>query len=642
MNEFLAYTFVGLLYGSAYAIAASGLVLTYTTTRVFNLAHGAIGMLMAFIFWQLTVVEHMNRLLAIALILLVIAPALGILIERVAARNLGDAPVSVSLVVTIGLFVLIIGIAQQIWPADIGRSVAPFFDGDYFTFGTFRLTYHYALTIVLSIVIALVLYVLLNRTRVGTSMRAVVDNRELLGLFGGAPARVSMISWALGSSLAALAGILLVSVVGLDYYQLTFLVIDAFAAAMFGRLTSLPMTFAGAMLVGFGQGYASYLPQWQLLQGIRDALPTIVLFIVLVFLPQIRLRVGQIRGVIAAPVPTKMRTAQVGATAIIVLAILASQFSDTNVLRLGEGIGFGIVMLSLVLITGYGGYVSLAQLSFMGIGAAVVCKLDTANPLAVVLAVIIAGAAGALVALPVLRLTGLYLALATFAFAELMDKLLFQTNILFGFGGFLHAKRLDLVGYGFGSTAAFVTLMVVVFVLIAVGLLALRRGPLGRILIAMRDSQIACGTLGLNQRWFRVGIFSLSAAIAGLGGALYAELRGSTSAVEYQSFQGLLLILLAVIWGVTSMTGAFLGGMALMLLPVITSSYPSAGGIEFLVIGGGAVLLGRDPNGLANYLFTGTRMVLAQIPLLSRLNSPPGTQRARPEPEKQAVTHGVA
>ena len=113
----------------------------------------------------------------------------------------------------------------------------------------------------LSAVVAAGLYVLLNRTRTGTSMRAAVDNRELLGLFGGSPRRVSTLSWALGCSLAALAGILLVSQVGLDYYQLTFLVIDAFAAAMFGKLQSLPLTFIGAMVLGLVQGYAGYLPQ---------------------------------------------------------------------------------------------------------------------------------------------------------------------------------------------------------------------------------------------------------------------------------------------------------------------------------------------------------------------------------------------
>ena len=646
MNEFLAYTFVGLLYGSAYAIAASGLVLTYTTTRVFNLGQGAISMLMAYTYWQLKVSDGLPTWLSIALVLLVIAPALGVLIERVAARNLGNAPVSVMLVVTIGLFVLIIGIAQQIWSASTGRSVNPFFPTDSFTIGTFHLSYHNAITIVLAVVIAAALYVLLNRTRVGTSMRAAVDNPELLSLFGGAPNRVSMLSWALGSSLSGLAGILLVSTVGLDYYQLTFLVIDAFAAAVIGRLSSLPMTFVGAILVGLGQGYSGYLPQWQVLEGFRDALPTIVLFVVLIFLPQARLRVGQIKGVLAAPVPSRFRSAQIGVLTVIAVGVLASAFNPTNQLELGEGLAYALVMLSLVLVSGYGGFVSMAQLSFMGIGAAVVCKLETHNPLIIVLAVVVCGLAGALVALPVLRLTGLYLALATFAFAQLMDKLVFQTNALFGFGGQLHAKRPHILGFTFESYGPYVTLMGVVFVLVAMGLLVLRRGALGRILIAMRDSQIASSTLGLNQRWFRVGIFALAGAVAGLGGAMFAELTGNASANQFQALYGLEVLLLAVIFGVTSMTGALLAGMAYMYLPIFTSQHPNLGGVTFLVIGGGAVLLGRDPNGLTNYMFTGTRWVLDRIPgmtrLIARAERVPTLRHQGEAAEQQVVSHGAA
>jgi len=544
--------------------------------------------------------------------------------------------------VTIGIFVLVVGAARTIWSSTEGRSVDPFFGSDYFTFGTFRLSYHQALTIILAAVIAGAIYVLLNRTRIGTSMRAAVDNRELLGLFGGAPDRVSMMSWALGSSLSAVAGILLVSQVGLDYYQLTFLVIDAFAAAVIGRLTSLPMTFLGAILVGLGQGYSGYLPNWQLLDGFRDALPTIVLFVALIFLPPVRLRVGQIKGVVAAPIPTRVRTGGFSVATLIVIAALASQFSDAHQLELGQGLAYAMVMLSLVLISGYGGFVSMAQLSFMGIGAAVVCKLETHNPLIIVLAVLVCGAAGALVALPVLRLTGLYLALATFAFAELMDKLVFQTNALFGFGGQLFAKRPHIFGYKFESYGPYVTLMGVIFVLLAVGLLVLRRGPIGRILVAMGDSQIASSTLGLNQRWFRVGIFSLSAAIAGLGGAMFAELDGNASAIQFQSLQGLLVLLLAVIFGVTSMTGALFAGFAYMYLPIFTSDYPKLGGVTFLVIGGGAVLLGRDPNGLVNYMFSGTRWVIARIPGLSNLIERTDHLALRGEREPQVVSHGAA
>jgi branched-chain amino acid transport system permease protein len=647
VNEFLAYTITGLFTGAAYAIAASGLVLTYTTTRVFNLGHGAISMVMAFVYWQLTVKSHMPALAAALLILFVIAPLLGILLERVMMRGLGEAPVSVSLVVTIGLFVLMIGVAQQVWPATTGRAPVPYFFGsDAFTIGTFRVSYHYVLTISLSMIVAAGLYVLLNRTRVGTSMRAAVDNRELLQLFGASSERVSRASWAVGSSLASLAGILLVAYVGLDYYQLTFLVINAFAAAMLGRLQSLPLTFLGAVILGLGQEYlVGYLPTSQLLDGLQASLPALLLFIVLIFVPQVRLRVGQIKGILSAPVPSATRSLQVAAALVVVAAVGAPMLSATDTQRAGLALAYALVMLSLVLLTGYGGYVSLAQFAFMGIGAAVVAKLDTTSPLAVVLAVVIAAAVGALVALPVLRLTGLYLALATLAFAFLMDKLVFQANFMFGFNGSLNAKRVSIFGLDFKSANSYVILMTVLFTLVALGLLVLRRGPIGRLLIAMRDSPAACGTLGLNQRWFRVALFATSAGIAGLGGAMYAGLRETAGAPDFQALSGLLLLLLAVVCGVTSMTGAALGGVLLMLLPVLQSQFKALGGLEFLLIGIGAVSLGRDPNGIANHLFTWGRWLRLRIPIFTPAQAPTPTSAPmmiEARETEQVAGHGVA
>ncbi|MDP9092362.1 MAG: ABC transporter permease [Actinomycetota bacterium] len=644
MNAFLSFTFAGLFTGAAYAIAASGLVLTYTTTRVFNLGHGAIGMVMAFVFWQLTVKDHMPRLVAALLIVLVIAPLMGVVLERMMMRGLGDAPVSVSLVVTIGLFVLLIGIAQQVWPATSGRApVAPFFGSKAITIGTFRLSYHFLLTIVLSVIVAAGLYVLLNRTRVGTSMRAAVDNRELLALFGANAGRVSRASWAVGSSLASLAGILLVSYVGLDYYQLTFLVINAFAAAMLGRLQSLPLTFLGALILGLGQAYfVGYLPTTTFFNGLQASLPAILLFVVLLFVPQVRLRVGQIKGILSAPVPTARRALEVGVAVIVAAAVIVPMLSQTNIQRGGLALTFALVMLSLVLLTGYGGYLSLAQASFMGIGAAVVAKLNTSSPLAVILAVLITAAVGALVALPVLRLTGLYLALATLAFAFMMDSMVFQANFMFGFNGSLNAKRMSLFGYDFGSSGAYLILIVVVFVIVSLALLVLRRGPIGRLLVAMRDSPAACGTLGLNQRWFRVGLFATSAGIAGLGGALLAGMRETISALDFGALQpGLLLLLIAVACGVTSMSGALLGGMALMLLPVLESQFKSLGGLEFLIIGVGAVSLGRDPNGIANHVFAWGRRARSLV----AIRTPSAGAETVDQPvreSEQVVGHGVA
>jgi branched-chain amino acid transport system permease protein len=649
VEAFISFTLTGLFTGAAYAIAASGLVLTYTTTRVFNLAHGATSMVMAFVYWQLHVSSGLPTWLSLLLVLGVIAPVYGAVLERVVMRGLGDAPVSVSLVVTVGLFVGLIGVAQQFWPP-AGRNISQFFGYDTLPVLGERVSYHYLITIALSAAVAGALYVLLNRTRTGTSMRAAVDNRELLQLFGANANRVSMLSWAIGSSLAALAGVLLVSTVGLDYYNLTFLVINSFAAAMLGRLSSLPLTYVGALVLGLLIEYSrGYVHGGQLIEnGLQTSLPTVMLFVILIFVPQVRLRVGQVKGILAANVPSGRRALS-AAGGLLVVALVVLQFLDaTNSQRFGIAIADGLAMLSLVLLTGYGGYVSLSQLTFVGIGAAVVAKMHTTSPLAIVFAVLIAAAVGAVVALPVLRLTGLYLALATLAFGQLMDKLVFQADFLFGYGGTLQAKRLSLLGYDFDSTPAYVMLMVAVFAAVGLGILALRRGPIGRLLIAMRDSPAACGTLGLNQRWFRVALFSASAGVAGLAGGLLAGLNGIVSPADFQVLQSLPFLLVAVVAGVTSISGALVGGVLLMLLPVIQATIPSLSGLVFLVIGFGAVMLGRDPNGLVNLLFKGFRLAEPRLPLPARLRgltaAAPAVDMSAPEPvvERQVAGHGVA
>jgi branched-chain amino acid transport system permease protein len=181
--------------------------------------------------------------------------------------------------------------------------------------------------------------------------------------------------------------------------------------------------------------------------------------------------------------------------------------------------------------------------------------------------------------------------------------MVFQADYAFGFNGTLHAERLSILGHSITSNGSYIVVMAAFFVLMALALLLLRRGVLGRLLIAMRDSPAACGTLGLDMRWFRVALFGLSAGMAGLAGGLFAGLRGTIGAADFQLFNSLPLLLLAVVCGVTSVTGAAMGGVGLMLLPVLQSSHPEFAGLIFAILGFGAVALGRDPNGLANLLF---------------------------------------
>ncbi|MCW2814881.1 MAG: livH 4, partial [Nocardioides sp.] len=184
------------------------------------------------------------------------------------------------------------------------------------------------------------------------------------------------------------------------------------------------------------------------------------------------------------------------------------------------------------------------------------------------------------------------------------------------------------------STGSYVFLMVAVMIAIGMLVLFVRRGVIGRMLIAMRYSPAACGTLGLDMRWFRVGLFAASAGIAGLAGALLSGLRGLIGESDFIFFNSLPLLLLAVVFGVTSVTGAVLGGIGLMLLPVLqaeTIGTVPLGGVMFMVIGVGAVLAGRDPNGLVNYLFKAGRFVekrvrdrvAAGLPQLTTPDGPP-------------------
>ncbi|GLY46571.1 ABC transporter permease [Lentzea sp. NBRC 102530] len=597
MTALLAYTVFGLVTGGAYAVVAGGLVLTYSTSKVFNVGHGAIGMVMAFLYWELAENRGLPQWLALVLVVGVAAPLFGLVVERFIMRRLVGAPVGISLVAGVGVLVGLIGVAQVIWPPQ-ARPVRPFLDQLGVHIGQSFVSGHDLITLLCAVLVAGGLYVLLNRTRTGLAMRACVDAPELAALYGTRPHRLSALSWAIGSALAALGGILLTPVVQLDYVTMTLLVITAYTAALVGRLRSLPWTFAGALGLGLVQSYAvAYLPSSPFWISFRAAIPALLLFVVLLAMPQSPLRIGGVRGQRGVAVPTALTTGiAAGLFAAVVLA-LALLVDSVVAGQLALALVFGIVLLSMVLLTGYGGVVSLGQFTFVGIGAVTVARLGSASPVSLLAGAAVAAVVGALIALTVLRVSGLYLALATLGFAQLMDKLVLQSPIAFGVRGSLQVPPVV------GSATGQLLVAAGVFVLVGIGVLAIRRGRLGRRMIAVKDSSAACATLGLNVRWIRVWVFSLSAAIAGLAGGLFAQLRETVAASDFQLFNNLPLLLFAVIAGVTSVSGALLGGVLLMLLPVLQSGFPAFAGVAVVLLGVAAAGLARDPNGLVSWGF---------------------------------------
>ncbi|MDX6660150.1 MAG: branched-chain amino acid transport system permease protein livM, partial [Solirubrobacteraceae bacterium] len=286
MREFILYTISGLTTASIYAISASGLTLTYTTTGVFNFAHGAIGMVAAFAYWQLRFAWGVPAVVSFAVVLLVLAPLFGLALERVIMRRLEGTSDVTKLVVTVALLLGLVSFALWVWDPNELRTIRPMWSGHLFVWGIVRVTYNDIAVLVVAGLVAFGLRILLYRTRAGVAMRATVDDPNLAMLNGSRSVTNARLAWAIGTSLAALAGILLAPLEQLNILSLTLLVINGYAAALFGSLRSLPRTAVGAILLGLVVNLArGYVPGGGILEHLEPALPMAFLFAVLLFVP---------------------------------------------------------------------------------------------------------------------------------------------------------------------------------------------------------------------------------------------------------------------------------------------------------------------------------------------------------------------
>jgi branched-chain amino acid transport system permease protein len=598
VTTFFALTLVGLVVGCIYALTACGLVVTYTTSGVFNFAHGAIGMLAAFTYWQLSVDWGVPAPIALVLVLGLLAPLLGAGIERYLVRPLYGAPIGVSLVVTLGLLVLMLGMANAIWSPTDARVLPEFFAGRTVKIATLVVTYNQLLVVLAAVGVAIGLRLLFTRTLTGIAMRAVVDDRELSALSGTHPHRVSQLSWAIGASLAGLAGILLAPLVYLNATNLTLLVINGYAAAMVGRLTSLPLTMAGALALGIMESMVGGYAPGKVVEVAKPGLPMILLFVAVLFLRQERLRSGSLSGLRMPRTPSWQRSAGASATFVLVMALVGSNVSAGRVATLGQGMVLAFIMLSLVLLSGYGGQVSLCQMTFVGLGAFAMGKVG--GDLGLLAAAGLAGAAGALVALTVVRLRGLHLALATLAFAQAMDVMFFKRAL--GYGDSLQVERPTLPFVDLKDDRVAFVVIAAVLALAASAVLAVRRRPFGRRLVALNDSPAACAMMGVSVTTTKLVVFTLSAALAGLGGALLGGWQGSVSSNDFVLLNSLVVLLLATVGGLFTVSGVVAAGLLYASFPVLQDLVPGLGQLAYLATGVAALLMGRNRYGVGGRL----------------------------------------
>jgi branched-chain amino acid transport system permease protein len=568
-------------------------------------------MFAAFTYWQLRFAWGWPAPVALVLVLFVLAPALGATIETMIMRGLATARESTRVVVSVSLLSSLVGAALWLWRPTEPRPFPPFFVGSTVeVFGTV-VTVHQLIALGCAAAVAAALAVLLRMTRLGIAMRAVVDDRRLLTLHGVRPDRVAMASWAIGSSLAALAGILIAPTLQLSVVPLTLLVVNAYAAAVIGRLRNLPLTFLGALLLGLAESYGiGYLPQdvaW--LAQIRSAIPVLILLAALLLVPHARLRTSELRsGSDYLPAPRVSRTALFGLGLVAVSLLVAPTLSTGDIFTANRAMALAIVALSLVPLLGYAGQLSLCQLTFAGFGA--LTMAHTGGPGGLVLAFLVAAAVGAVIALPALRLQGIYLALVTAGFAVLVDRWFFGLPAIHPFGikiplfgnGAVRVERLVIGPVSFASAEAQLALLTTVFALFAVVIAALRRSHYGRVLLAMRDSPAACATLGLRLTVIKLAVFALSAGMAGVGGALLGGVYTSANASYFTFFQSLPLVLLTVVGGVGAIAGALLGGVLLGVFEVLSRNFPGLSDLLAIMPGLAGIGLARNPGGLASDL----------------------------------------
>ena len=590
------YIISGLVVGSIYAISALGLVLTYTSSRVFNFAHGAIAYGIAVFYYYLTRQNGWSIATAAPFTLLVVAPLVGLMLYFALFRRLTHATPTVRLVSTVGLWVALPAIVRILFPVarsevfnPEGLVKSPADPTFLKVFGTF-VNENQFVVIVSALAIAIVTTLVLRFTPVGLATRMSVDQPRNAGIAGVNTEAVTAGSWMAGVMLAGFAGVLLSPIVGLQEFQFTLLLVGSFAAVVIGRMTSLPLAFTGALAVGLAQQlWVKYQPSEGFLStGVAASIPFIVMLVFLIGYSfsstglrsegfEIDRRSSGGAHGDAPPLPPAhgWRRAMGPLAMAVVLAGLPLLFDDFWIFDafwigvFAQGIALAIIYLSYTLVTGEGGLISLCQITLAGIGAFAAARLAAEAGWPVWLAILVGGLIavpfGLLVAVPSLRIGDLYLALLTIGFALLIEQVVWNREEYDNFGAGIKLAR----PFSLGITDRVETyaILAVVFAVVALMIVNLKRATSGLIFAAIRSSEDASMTSGISIVRAKLVLFAISAFVAGLGGALYASVVGSATPRSFNALIGIVWLAIVVTWGVRSVVGALLAGMIYAIAP---------------------------------------------------------------------------
>jgi ABC-type branched-subunit amino acid transport system ATPase component/branched-subunit amino acid ABC-type transport system permease component len=632
MTNFLQFAGLGLGAGAVIGLLAIGLVVIHRGSGVVNFAQGAMAMIGTYTFWTLNTNDGVEYWLAAAAGV-ALAALLGVATQVLVMSKLRNAAPVTRLIATLGVLTILQQVASLRYPTGF-EVVTPALPVT--SVKIFGVTVAKSSLILLGIALVMVvgLELLYRRTQFGRATMAAKENQRATAALGFSPGRLAVINWALGSALAAVAGILLAPISGLSVDTYTLLILPALAAAVVGNLASFPITLVGGIVVGIVQsellGYVT-TPGW------ATTSPFIIVLVLLIF----RGRDRSLRTQLAERMP-RLGTGKInwplliGIVIICIVALdvgLSASWLDAAITTL---VG-AIIVLSYVPLTGYSGQLSLAQLSLAGWGAWVAGRLVATTHmtflLALVIAVVSAVPLGLALGLICLRTRGVNLAIATLGLAVALEQLIFDSAPLTGGDVGTNVGNPSLFGLDIDAInheSRYAIFCLICLVITGIAVANLRRGRSGRRLIAGRANDRAAGSLGVNTAGGRLFAFALASAIAALGGVLLAFQSPTIIYTGFTSLASIQYVAQPVVGGVGFIGGAVAGGLGQVggVLSTILGLFGQNVSNYLLLILGVLLLITivSAPDGVAPLVAGQIEWVISKVRPARRTRAPAGTR----------------
>ena len=625
----------GAMRGLAIGVLAVGVILIYRSCRVINFALGELGALAAAVFVRFVVNWHWNYYAALA-VMVVGGALLGAVLELGLVRRLSHAPRVVLLVATIGAAQLLLYL--QFTLPDVARYEAfPTAFSEQWNVGDMVVRAEHVVALVAFPLIVAGLGWFLSRTKHGVAVRAAADNPDAARLSGIGVKRVSTVVWSLAGALAAVATVLAAPLAGANTAGTGDLgptmLLRTFAAAVIAAMASLPRALAAGVAIGVVEAVVFYNNPGD--PGVVDAVLLVIVLVAVLVVSQRERGLGVRERFSFAPrvrpVPAALRHhwlvrhhARLGALSALAAAVVlplvvtaaSRHYLYANVVLMA------LVALSLTVLTGWAGQLSLGQFALVGVGGMTTYALvqnRLAFPAAVLVGAVAAAVAAVVVGAPALRMRGLFLAVSSLALAVAAPWLLARP-IFLGDDEFDPLLRRPVIGgVDLSSQRTYYYVCLAVLVLAVVVVARVRRSGVGRALLAVRDNELAAAAVGLSPTRTKLLAFGLSGALAGLAGGCLVGLLVQFRPDHFRATESLTVVAIAVVGGLSSITGALLGSVLIVGLPAF---FPDSPEVALLTSGVGLlVLLLYFPGGLVQVLYAGRDATLRAL------------AAGRPEPE---------